>query len=123
MERFHFLHLVFKNRSSLHSRFFPPFNHSHHKEVAMQRKITLEEHEIPTAYYNILADLTRKPDPPLHPATMKPVGPDDLAPIFPMELIKQEVSTERYVPIADEVRDAYTMFRPTPLIRALNLER
>ena len=89
----------------------------------MQRKITLEEHEIPTAFYNILADLPRKPDPPLHPATMKPVGPDDLAAIFPLELIKQEVTAERYVEIPDEVRDAYMSFRPTPLIRALNLER
>jgi len=89
----------------------------------MQRKITLEEHEIPTAYYNILADMPHKPDPPLHPATQKPVTPDDLAPIFPLELIKQEVTTERFVEIPDEVRTAYTMFRPTPLIRALNLER
>ena len=89
----------------------------------MQRKITLEEHEIPTAFYNILADLPRKPDPPLHPATMKPVGPDDMAAIFPLELIKQEVTAERYVEIPDEVRDAYMSFRPTPLIRALNLER
>lgn len=89
----------------------------------MQRKITLEEHEIPTAFYNILADLPRKPDPPLHPGTMKPVGPDDLAAIFPLELIKQEVTAERYVEIPDEVRDAYMSFRPTPLIRALNLER
>lgn len=89
----------------------------------MQRKITLDEREVPTAFYNILADLPRKPDPPLHPATMKPVGPDDLAAIFPLELIKQEVTAERYIEIPDEVRDAYMMFRPTPLVRALRLER
>jgi tryptophan synthase beta chain len=58
------------------------------------------------AYYNILADMPHKPDPPLHPATNKPVGPDDLAPIFPLDLIKQEVTTERYVEIPDELRVA-----------------
>ena len=89
----------------------------------MQRRITLEEHEIPTAYYNILADLENKPDPPLHPVTKKPVGPDDLAPLFPMDLITQEVSTERYIEIPDEVREAYAMFRPSPLVRAVGLER
>jgi len=80
----------------------------------MQRKFTLEEREIPSAYYNILADLPTPLDPPLHPATKQPVGPQDLAPIFPMELIKQEVSTARFIEIPDEVRNAYTMFRPTP---------
>ncbi len=89
----------------------------------MQRKITLEEHEIPTAYYNILADLPKPLDPPLHPGTKQPIGPQDLAAIFPMELIKQEVSTERFIEIPDEVRNAYAMFRPTPLFRAIELER
>jgi tryptophan synthase beta chain len=89
----------------------------------MQRKITLEEHEIPTAFYNILADLPTPLDPPLHPGTKQPIGPQDLAAIFPMELIKQEVSTERFIEIPDEVRDAYALFRPTPVFRALELER
>jgi tryptophan synthase beta chain len=89
----------------------------------MLRKIMLEEKEIPSAYYNILADLPTPMDPPLHPGTKQPVGPQDLAPIFPMELIKQEVSTERFIDIPDEVRHSYAMFRPTPLFRALELER
>ena len=89
----------------------------------MPRKFMLEESEIPTHYYNIAADLPTPLDPPLHPGTKQPVGPQDLAPIFPMELIKQEVSTERFIEIPDEVRNAYATFRPTPLIRALDLER
>ena len=89
----------------------------------MQRKITLEEHEIPSSYYNILADLPKPLDPPLHPGTKQPIGPQDLSPIFPMELIKQEVSTERFIEIPDEVRTAYAMFRPTPMIRATELEK
>jgi tryptophan synthase beta chain len=89
----------------------------------MQRKFTLDEREIPESYYNILADLPHPLDPPLHPATKQPVGPDDLSPIFPMELIKQEMSGERFIAIPDEVRHAYSMFRPTPLIRAINLEQ
>ena len=70
-------------------------------EVIITRKIMLEEKEIPTHYYNILADLPTPLDPPLHPATRQPVGPQDLAPIFPMELIKQEVSSERSIEIPD----------------------
>jgi tryptophan synthase beta chain len=89
----------------------------------MQRKFTLDEREIPESYYNILADLPHPLDPPLHPATKQPVGPDDLSPIFPMELIKQEMSGERFIAIPDEVRHAYSMFRPTPLFRAINLEQ
>jgi tryptophan synthase beta chain len=89
----------------------------------MQRKFLLEESEIPTAYYNIMADLPNPMEPDLHPGTKQPVGPQDLAPIFPMELIKQEVGTERYIPIPDEVRDAYAMYRPTPVHRAYELER
>ncbi len=87
------------------------------------RRILLEDHELPTAYYNIQADLPHPLDPPLHPGTLKPAGPDDLTPIFPMELIKQEVSKERYIEIPEEVQEAYKSFRSTPLIRALNLER
>ena len=87
------------------------------------RRVTLSEQHIPTAYYNLLADLPRPLDPPLHPGTGKPIGPDDLAAIFPLELIKQEVSSERYIEIPAPVRRAYATYRPTPLVRALDLER
>jgi tryptophan synthase beta chain len=87
------------------------------------RKTLLEEREMPTSYYNIAADLPRPLDPPLHPGTRKPIGPDDLSAIFPMELIKQEVSKERFIEIPQEVQDIYRMYRPTPLVRAYNLER
>jgi len=83
----------------------------------------LEEKDIPSHYYNILADLPNPLEPDLHPGTKQPVGPQDLAPLFPMELIKQEVGTERFVPIPDPVRDAYSLYRPTPLYRAYELER
>jgi len=85
--------------------------------------INLSQKEIPTHYYNIVADLPKPLDPPLHPATKKPIGPEDLAAIFPMELIKQEVSTERYIEIPEEVRKAYMLYRPSPLIRAEALEK
>jgi tryptophan synthase beta chain len=87
------------------------------------RKIYLEEKEMPRQWYNILADMPNKPLPPLHPGTRQPLGPDDLAPLFPMELIKQEMSPDRYIPIPDEVADAYTLYRPSPLIRAYNFEK
>jgi len=89
----------------------------------MQRKYSLEEDEIPRSYYNILPDLPTPLDPPLHPASRRPIVAQDLAAIFPMELINQEMSRERFIEIPDEVRDAYAAFRPTPLIRALDLER
>lgn len=89
----------------------------------MERKIILGEKDIPTHYYNILADLPTPLDPPLHPATKQPISPQDLAVIFPMELIKQEVSTERYIEIPEPVRDVYTKYRPTPLYRAYELEK
>jgi len=85
--------------------------------------INLSQKEIPTHYYNIVADLPKPLDPPLHPGTKKPIGPDDLSAIFPMELIKQEVSTERYIEIPEEVRKAYMLYRPSPLIRAEALEK
>ena len=69
----------------------------------MKRKFLLEEKDIPENWYNIIADMPNKPLPPLHPATKEPIGPDALAPLFPMELIKQEVTTDKYVPIPDEV--------------------
>lgn len=86
-------------------------------------KITLDENDIPKKWYNIQADLKTPLDPPLHPQTKKPIGPSDLSTIFPMELIKQEVSTQRYIPIPTEVRDIYRIWRPSPLYRAYRLER
>ena len=89
----------------------------------MQRKILLSEKDIPEQWYNIVADMPNKPLPPLHPATKEPIGPEALAPLFPMELIKQEVTTDKYVTIPDEVRHIYSMWRPTPMYRAYNLEK
>ena len=86
-------------------------------------KFILDEDEIPARWYNILADLPEPMPPVLHPGTGKPIGPDDLAPLFPMELIKQEVSTERWFDIPEEVRDIYRLWRPTPLFRAHRLEK
>lgn len=88
-----------------------------------QKKIFLNESEIPTHWYNIVADMPNKPLPPLHPGTRQPVGPDDLAPLFPMQLILQEVSAERYIEIPDQVRDIYRIWRPSPLYRATGLEK
>ena len=87
------------------------------------KKIILSENEMPRQWYNIMADMPNKPLPPLHPATKQPVGPEDLAAVFPMELIKQEVSTERYIDIPDEVLDLYISYRPSPLFRAYYLEK
>ncbi|MEY4382715.1 MAG: hypothetical protein RI995_257, partial [Bacteroidota bacterium] len=87
------------------------------------RKILLDESEIPTHWYNIVADMPNKPLPPLHPGTQQPIGPEALAPLFPMELIKQEVTQERWVEIPDEVRNLYSIWRPTPMYRALGLEK
>lgn len=78
---------------------------------------------MPSHYYNILADMPNKPLPPLNPATREPIGPEDLAPLFPMELIKQEVSTEEFIEIPEQVRDIYLSYRPSPLIRARALEK
>src|SRR5262245_1510951 len=98
------------------------------KEAAMgsdkrQTKFLLQERDIPTRWYNIQADLKTPLPPPLHPGTHQPLGPADLAPLFPMELIKQEVSQERWIAIPDEVRDVYRLWRPTPLYRAHRLEK
>ncbi|HDN83251.1 MAG TPA: TrpB-like pyridoxal phosphate-dependent enzyme [Candidatus Altiarchaeales archaeon] len=86
-------------------------------------KILLEEDEIPRKWYNIVADMKEPPEPPLNPKTFKPVGPDDLKAIFPLGLIKQEASTERYINIPDEVIDVYRIWRPSPLYRAERLEK
>ena len=88
-----------------------------------QRKFTLEEKEIPENWYNIVADMPNKPLPPLHPGTLEPIGPEDLAPLFPKALIEQEVSTEKWISIPDEVRNLYSIWRPTPLYRAYGLEK
>ncbi len=86
-------------------------------------KILLDESELPRRWYNVLADLPSLPPPVLHPGTLQPVGPDDLAPLFPMDLILQEVTTERYVDIPAEVLDVYKLWRPSPLYRAHRLEK
>ena len=86
-------------------------------------KITLDESEIPRQWYNVIPDLPSPPPPPLHPGTLQPVGPEDLAPLFPMALIAQEVTADSYVPIPDEVLDVYRLWRPTPLYRARRLEK
>jgi tryptophan synthase beta chain len=86
-------------------------------------RILLDESEIPTHWYNVVADLPEPPPPPLHPGTHDPIGPDDLAPLFPMSLIEQEVSAERYIEIPEEVREVYALWRPSPLYRAKRLER
>ena len=86
-------------------------------------KILLDESEMPTQWYNIVPDLPEPPPPPLHPGTKQPVGPDDLAPLFPMALIMQEVSADPYIDIPGEVLDVYRLWRPTPLYRARRLEK
>jgi tryptophan synthase beta chain len=86
-------------------------------------KIILNESEMPKRWYNISADLKTPPLPVLHPGTQDPIGPEDLAPIFPMGLIEQEVAQDRFIDIPNEILDAYRLWRPTPLIRAKRLER
>ncbi len=86
-------------------------------------KYVLDESRIPKAWYNIVADLPAPPPPVLHPGTLQPVGPDDLAPLFPMELIQQEVTQQREVEIPGPVRDVYRQWRPSPLYRARRLEK
>ena len=88
-----------------------------------QTKFLLTEADIPRTWYNIQADLPTPAPPPLHPGTGQPIGPDDLAPLFPMELIMQEVSQEREIDIPDPVREVYRQWRPTPLYRAHRLEK
>jgi tryptophan synthase beta chain len=88
-----------------------------------QYKVILTESEMPTSWYNIQPDLPTPLPPPLHPVTREPCGPEDLAPLFPMELIKQEMSPDRYIEIPEEVQDVYKLYRPTPLHRAYRLEK
>jgi len=89
----------------------------------VRHKFLLDENEMPTQWYNVIPDLPSPPPPPLHPGTLQPVGPEDLAPLFPQALILQEVTGERYVDVPGEVVDVYRMWRPSPLYRAHRLER
>lgn len=91
--------------------------------MTTRTKYLLDEQDMPTQWYNIVPDLPEPPPPPLHPATGAPVGPDDLAPLFPKALIAQEVTTDRYLDIPGEVLDVYRLWRPSPLYRARRLER
>jgi tryptophan synthase beta chain len=91
--------------------------------MAGQVKYLLDESELPGQWYNVIPDLPSPPPPPLHPGTREPVGPDDLAPLFPGELIAQEVSPDRFIGIPEAVRDVYRLWRPTPLFRARRLEQ
>src|SRR6185503_8355399 len=107
----------------------PAITHRANRRVPMassdsaQTKFVLDESRIPRAWYNIAADLPVAPPPVLHPGTGQPIGPADLAPLFPMELIKQVVSQDREIEIPEPVRDAYRLYRPSPLYRAHRLEK
>ena len=89
----------------------------------MENRIYLKQSEMPTQWYNVIPDLPGPPAPVLHPATLQPVSPGDLTPLFPMGLIEQEVSGERWIKIPDEVMKIYSIWRPTPLVRATRLEK
>jgi tryptophan synthase beta chain len=91
--------------------------------MSNQIKFALSENDIPKRWYNINADMPVPPNPVLHPGTMEPVTPDFLSVLFPMELIMQEISTDQYIDIPEEVRDVYKLYRPTPLLRAARLEK
>ena len=83
-----------------------------------QKKYYLNEDQMPKKWYNIVADIPNKPLPPLDPKTGEPIGPEALTPLFPMELIMQEVSQERFIDIPEAIREKYKIYRPSPLIRA-----
>ncbi len=87
------------------------------------RKILLSESEMPSHWYNILADMPNKPLPPLHPQTLQPIGAEHLQTLFPKALVEQEISSEKWIEIPDEVRDIYTLWRPSPMFRAYGLEK
>lgn len=89
----------------------------------MNNRIFLSADQVPKYYYNVTADLPFQLEPPLHPATRKPINPSDMSAIFPMSLIEQEMSTKKEIRIPDQVREAYQLYRPTPLIRAYRLEK
>src|SRR5512136_1004347 len=86
-------------------------------------RFILNETDLPKYWYNVMADSPVPPSPVLHPGTMEPVTPDFLSVLFPMELIMQEISTERFIQIPEEVREIYKIYRPTPLMRASRLEK
>ena len=88
-----------------------------------ETKVVLSERDLPKKWYNILPDMPSAPPPPINPGTKKPLGPDDLAPIFPMNLIEQEMSPKNWIAIPEEVLNVYTLWRPTPLYRAHRLEK
>src|SRR5438067_4408543 len=90
---------------------------------ARATKFTLRDNQIPTAWFNVVPSMPNPPSPPLHPGTKEPVGPDDLAPLFPMALIEQEMTQAPTVEIPGEVIDILRLWRPTPLVRAARLER
>ena len=92
-------------------------------ETVRRHKVVLTEDQMPTQWYNIVADLPEPPPPALHPGTLQPAGPDDFAPLFPMDLIMQEVTTERYIDIPGAVLDVLRQWRPSPLYRAHRLEQ
>ena len=89
----------------------------------MTKKFLLSENDMPREWYNIMPDMPNPMPPPLHPGTGQPVGPDDLAPIFPMNLIEQEMSPESYIKIPDEILGIYNIWRPSPLYRAERFEK
>src|SRR5438128_12668817 len=89
---------------------------------ARATKFTLRDNQIPTAWFNVVPSMPNPPSPPLHPGTRQPIGPDDLAPLFPMALIGQEVTTEEWIDIPGPVLDLYRTYRPSPLPRARRLE-
>ncbi|HEX2149419.1 MAG TPA: TrpB-like pyridoxal phosphate-dependent enzyme [Actinomycetota bacterium] len=91
--------------------------------AAESTQFTLDESQIPAAWFNVVPSMPTPPSPPIHPGTKQPIGPDDLAPLFPMALIGQEVTTDEWVDIPGPVMDLYKMFRPSPLVRARRLEK
>jgi tryptophan synthase beta chain len=91
--------------------------------MSAQHKFLLDESKLPKAWYNINADLPVPPQPVLHPGTLEPVTPDFLGVLFPMSLILQEISTDRWIEIPEPVREIYKLWRPTPLMRAVRLEK
>ena len=88
-----------------------------------KKKFLLSDSDLPKQWYNIAADSPVPPTPVLNPQTLEPVTPDFLSALFPMPLIEQEISTDRYIDIPEEVQDIYKLYRPTPLIRATRLEK
>lgn len=102
---------------------FTPRRSTSHSRLSVRAAYTPNSRaiEIPRQWYNLIADLPVKPPPPLNPKTFEPINPEDLSPLLPDELIKQEVTNERFIDIPEEVIDVYSLWRPTPLIRSLLL--